>query len=260
MTTAKHVVADADLGKVARKQAEVIRRFLEGALELDQVLTGLQQIIDGVAVQLPPSNRPKRPKPGTLTWEAAQAYLYDLLGMLGQYEEFRKEHLLQEMAGQWQVVMLTGLAYMPLAKLHRRLRINLDSPADLGNIDSAKEQRNPNRDGSYAVSFKGTQEADPENANQSADDRQSQNCQDITVLERLFLGLVYFLVTGKHLDEANATLCSGSRFHDGVVPSVRWSSDRRCVCVCWDGVDYRGGGLRARSVVSVVAKSAVGAT
>ena len=65
------------------------------------------------------------------------------------------------------------------------------------------------------------------------------------------LGLAYFLATGGHLDAKNWTLCSGSRYRDGYVPSVCWNLDDAKVVVHWYSADDRDDYLRARSVVSL---------
>lgn len=72
-------------------------------------------------------------------------------------------------------------------------------------------------------------EADPENANKSADDLEGQ--PGITLRERLIMELNYFNDTGKHLDEDNVTLCTGSRRLGGDVPGVDWDRDYREVYV-----------------------------
>lgn len=106
------------------------------------------------------------------------------------------------------------------------------------------------KNGSYSTSFKKNIEADPENANQSADDRKAANAKDITLLERLLLELGYFLATGQHLDIQNTTLCAGSRDSDGGVPGVLWGADSRRVCVGWFPAGYRFPRLRSRVAVS----------
>ncbi len=110
--------------------------------------------------------------------------------------------------------------------------------------------RDPNRDGSYIVNFRRTVEADEENANKSANMLKAENHKGITLLERLLLGLGYFLTTGQHLDVKNSTLCTGSRNSNGRVPRVGFSAGGGKVYVyCYDpGHTYSG--LRSRSVVS----------
>ena len=69
----------------------------------------------------------------------------------------------------------------------------------------------------------------------------------ITLEERLLLEIEYFKKTGKHLDVENWTLCSGSRYQDGYVPSAYWDGDE--FGVDWYGSDGRFACGRARSAV-----------
>ncbi len=56
--TTKHVVADDQLGRLARKQHELTRRVLEGTLEPERVLQSLQGIIEGRSISAPiPSSK-----------------------------------------------------------------------------------------------------------------------------------------------------------------------------------------------------------
>jgi len=94
-------------------------------------------------------------------------------------------------------------------------------------------------------------EADEEHKNKSAKNLEKEGVEGITLRERLIMELQYFEETGKHLDVDNVTLCSGSRFSGGGVPSVGWSADARRVYVDWDSVSDSHSGLRARAVVSL---------
>ena len=96
-------------------------------------------------------------------------------------------------------------------------------------------------------------EADESNKNLSANQLAKRNHKGITLLERLLLEMGYFLATGKHLDEKNVTLCTGSRDSVGGVPYVYWNSDDRKVYVRWYHPGDSDGGLRSRSAVSLPA-------
>lgn len=98
--------------------------------------------------------------------------------------------------------------------------------------------------------FRKVVEADPENANKSADDL--NQAEQITLRERLLMEIHYFQETGgEHLDTQNATLCAGSRYSAGLVPRVYWRRDGAELYVGWAHRDYRDGGLRSRSAVLV---------
>lgn len=103
----------------------------------------------------------------------------------------------------------------------------------------------------YAVWIRDRQEADEELKNLSANELKKRNIFGETLTERLIHELKYFLETGKHLDVENFTLASGSRYSDGYVPYVSWSSHYDELYVDWDGPDYAHDSLRSREVVSV---------
>ena len=120
---------------------------------------------------------------------------------------------------------------------------NLDSA-----LDWSKEERNA-KNGSYAIWVKDRQEADEELKNLSANQIKEGGLTTETLTERLIHGLVYHSETNHHLDEANVTLCSGSRDQGSDVPSVCWSGYDGEVCVHWDDPDDSADGLRSRQVV-----------
>lgn len=94
--------------------------------------------------------------------------------------------------------------------------------------------------------FKANIEADENLKNLSADDLKKKKIKGITLRERLLLELQYFKTTGEHLDIDNITLCSGSRYSDGSVPDVYWSSFFRRLYVGGYGSDVTYPNLRAR--------------
>jgi hypothetical protein len=102
--------------------------------------------------------------------------------------------------------------------------------------------------GPYAVWFRDCVEADEGLKSFSVNNLKQKNIQGITLEERLLLELFYFWKTKKHLDINNVTLCSGSRYNDGGVPSADWDWDR--FDVFWCGPDDASDDLRAREVVS----------
>lgn len=101
------------------------------------------------------------------------------------------------------------------------------------------------RNGSYAVWVRDVQEADEEFANKSADDLKAEGHTGITTLERQLLEADYFFEKGEHLDIVNVTLCSGSRYRYGFVPSARWSDEFN---VSWCNASLRNPFLRSRRV------------
>lgn len=116
------------------------------------------------------------------------------------------------------------------------------------NLDEVIKSDRTSQNGHYAIWVRDRQEADEENKNLSADQLKEQGIIGITLLERMIYELKYWDETGEHLDVQNLTLCPGSRFSDGLVPSAFWSGDG--FKVCWDYTYNHYDYLRSRSVVS----------
>ncbi len=99
--------------------------------------------------------------------------------------------------------------------------------------------------------FRKNTEADPELSSKSADDLKGDGIKGINLRERLLLEISYFKETGKHLDEINATLCSGSRYPDGYVPRAYWYPGDGGVHVNASHPGDAYGFLRSRIAVSL---------
>jgi len=185
------------------------------------------------------------------TWSRAVKEAYCLAGMEKEYNDFIQQFEVQEESGRLVAPMIKGLNLEKIVQAYQKAVVVLETyGVNLQEVvDPEKEQRDPSR-GSYIASVKDIVEADEENKNQSAVQRREQNCQDNTLLERLFFGLVYFLYTGKHLDVLFWTLCTGSRRRTGRVPGVDFNPACGRVCVDWYYPANHDDALRARSVVS----------
>ena len=118
-------------------------------------------------------------------------------------------------------------------------------------LDKAVTHNDRTAEKTYAVSFRNRKEADKELKNLSANQLEKRNIPGITLLERLIHELKYWDETKQHLDETNITLCSGSRYSDGGVPSVDWYNGR--MQIHWCGPQDADSRLRARAVVSLTA-------
>lgn len=150
----------------------------------------------------------------------------------------------------WDVYVQKGVTPNKVIAAFRQLGVDVYTYVDDLDGCVSTNDRTPT-DGSYRVRFCKTVEADPKLANKSAEDLKVEKIVGITLLERLLLGLGYFLATGSHLDIENVTLCSGSRNSDGLVPGVYWSAySRRELYVDWCSVQCRDSYLRSRAVVS----------
>lgn len=109
----------------------------------------------------------------------------------------------------------------------------------------SKDDRDPSS-GAYAIWVRDRVEADKEHKNKSADNLEG-SVVGITLPEREVYGLKYFKETGKHLDQKNVTLCTGSRDSSGGVPRVDWHDNEMTVNYC--GPDDADDDLRVREVV-----------
>ena len=114
--------------------------------------------------------------------------------------------------------------------------------------DVTENIRTPEK--SYAIRVRGRQEADEEWKDTSANQLKEQNVNCVTLMERLVDELKWFDETSEHMDIDNWTLCAGSRYSDGGVPSVYWYSDYRELRVYWCLLGLASGYLRARQAVS----------
>lgn len=113
-------------------------------------------------------------------------------------------------------------------------------------LDTAisEHERHPGN-GSYAVLVRDRVEADEENANLSANQVSEMKVLTETILERIFHELFYNWKSGEHLDVRNLTLCAGSRYRDGGVPSADWHGE---FGIDWYSRAARAPGLHSRSV------------
>src|SRR3989344_2728660 len=153
-----------------------------------------------------------------MTWLQAEEKAYDLMDLASEYVEFRQKASAKEISGRWTVCMVKGISCAKIVSALQKSGSGFWSYYDDLDKETAddpvkkirRNDRDPNRDGSYIRSFLAVIEADEENANKSANQLKEEGHEDITLMERLFLELVYFLMTGEHLDVINVTLCSGS--------------------------------------------------
>lgn len=118
---------------------------------------------------------------------------------------------------------------------------------DLDKATQGLHKRDP-KNGSYAIWVRDRIEADEELKNLSANQIKEKGITTETLLERLIHELKYWNETGQHLDVNNITLCSGSRYRDGIVPYARWGGDK--FRVDWYYPDSSSDVLRSRQAVS----------
>ena len=112
------------------------------------------------------------------------------------------------------------------------------------NEDIVKNERVP--DETYALRMRGGRESDKELADFSADDLREKKIMSATLLEYLLYQLKYFNETGELLDAKHITLCAGSRYKDGRVPTA--ISHRGELKIHWCAPHEKNPRLRAREV------------
>jgi len=120
------------------------------------------------------------------------------------------------------------------------------------NIDKSvtHNDRTP-QNGSYAVRVGNHLEAtdgDEILKGLSANAIRQKNIATITLPERMMFEIYIYKTTGRHLDNRDWTLCSGSRYSDGNVPFACWYGGE--FYVGWYGPQHVHGDLRSRVVVS----------
>jgi len=167
---------------------------------------------------------------------------------LGMSEEYSKFPAVTEDPNFWTVPVIKGITPNKVVKALKDAGVDVYLYINDPDKDVPTNDRVP-ANGSYAISFKRTIEADEENKNLSANTLKQRGHKGITLLERLLLELGYLLTTGQHLDIKKWTLCSGSRCSGGSVPGVSWYSVYRRVRVCWFNSDHARDDLRSRSAV-----------
>ena len=151
----------------------------------------------------------------------------------------------------WLVVMLQGLTAQKLFDKCKELFGAWKwTDKSLNDILDQTKSVCSSINGHYAIWLRDRVEADEELRNRSANNLQQDNVQGITLEERLLLELFYYWKTKKHLDIDNWTLCSGSRYDDGSVPSVGWGCFSDGLSVSWSSPDGARGSLRSRETVS----------
>ncbi len=116
-------------------------------------------------------------------------------------------------------------------------------------LDEIVRSERTGQKGAYTVWFKDSLEADTDLKDLSAEDLKAGGIPVITLEERLLFELKYFLETGAHPDPETFTLCAGSRYTDGYVPTVRYRVTCVGMGVHWHDPRARFSGMRARRAI-----------
>ena len=115
------------------------------------------------------------------------------------------------------------------------------------NLDSDVVENERVSDRSYAVFLRGGNESDAELKNMSADELRKNSITTITLLEYLLYQLKHFIETGMLLDARDITMCAGSRYKDGRVPTA--ISHHGELKIHWCAPHEKNPRLRARQIL-----------
>jgi hypothetical protein len=116
-------------------------------------------------------------------------------------------------------------------------------------LDEVVQSERSSQESPYAVWFRDTIKADEDLKNLSAKDLKTQGIPGITLEERLIYELKYYTETSGHLDPETFTLCAGSLYTDGYVPTVRYRVTCVGLGIHWHDPQNRFIGMRARRAV-----------
>jgi hypothetical protein len=145
------------------------------------------------------------------------------------------------------IIVLPGMSPERLYHKCRELFLGWKSTnRDLGEVVQSERS---NKDGPYAAWFKDTVKADEDLMNLSANDLKGKGISGITLEERLLYELKYYTETSGHLDPDTFTLCTGSLYNDGYVPTVRYRVTCVGLGIHWHDPQHRFTGMRARRAI-----------
>lgn len=238
MTTKEFVVTDEQEKIFHKRRRELENRFFKGILSPENVNRGLQMLIEGqMTVVL------DKDIPALLSdWKN---FYNDVFGIKADFSDLQ---IPKKQSGfDRLIIVVKGMTLQLLYDKCKELFPCWKWTED--NLNEIVESERTAENNHYAIWTKNRVEADKELKNLSADDLKEKNIPGITLEERLIYELKYFEETGKHLDRDNITLCTGSCYSDGHVPSVRWFDGK--LRVDWRSPGLRIGRLCSRRVVSI---------
>ncbi len=157
--------------------------------------------------------------------------------------------------GRWRYIfILRGLTMNHATVVYKKIITTHDAEWNLwkyaDDLDASVTDNIRTSAESYAICVRDEPEPDKQFLGKSTRDADPDKKIGVTLLERLVHGAVHFIETKKHLDTIGVTLCTGSRFSDGRVPGVYWSSVSREVCVSWYSVGFAFSVYGLRTAVS----------
>lgn len=118
-------------------------------------------------------------------------------------------------------------------------------------LDSIVTSERSAAEGAYAVRARESGEPDGELRACCSQELRDRKVACISFEEHMLYAMKYFVETGRHLDVQGTTLCAGSRYFGGSVPSVHWHGDAGELKVHWYAVSACGESFGSRQVVTV---------
>ncbi len=235
---------------ITARQMKKIASLLTGAIPSDLSSEFAQKLIDNKrdleeSIRKILLSKSENTEIAEINWRI----IYELLGMQKEYELAITSLKIVKSVTMWTIPVVRGLTCKRVITCLKKLGVNIKKYINNPDNDVSKNDRDPDKDGSYAISFKRSVEADEENRNLSTEDLKKKGNKGITLLERLLLELGYFVSTGQHLDVETVTLCAGSLHRNGDTPRVCYRSDSLKIYVCWCGSRDQCDHLRPRSSV-----------
>lgn len=152
------------------------------------------------------------------------AYVYELCGVEFSFHKYNWEIKSDE----WTIPVDVGMTPKRIVEAMRGLGVQFklcceDLDAHLLNDRQASGM------GPYLVNFRTQVESEKEFESVSVNSLREKSICGITLTERLLLEFAFYLFTGKHLDNSQMTLCSGSEYNltqGHHVPVVYYESTR----------------------------------
>lgn len=123
----------------------------------------------------------------------------------------------------WIVLVTKGLTRNAVFELCKK---RFPSWRYYDNLDTAVTGNDREATETYAIRVRDRVEADEENRNLSANRTKDAGIKGLTNLERMLLELWYHWKTEQHLDQKTVTICAGSRYADGYVPTSNSHVDK----------------------------------
>lgn len=237
--------------QIAQKKQVVEKNMTPG-----QIKDFISALVQEVPVALPYNAKGRILKDVRKLFAFAVVNLY--ADVVLEWEQFYLKHfqkayefsqlLISDCPGEnWRLLIIVDLLLEQLyAKMKELFPCLRWTDKDLDKLVNWNERDAKN--GAYAIWVRSGVEADKEYKNHSANKIKELNIATETLAERMIHGLKFFDERGEHLDIKYVTLCSGSRYSGGDVPSIGFNPGSGGVVVSWDDPGRAYPHLRSRQI------------